>query len=433
MTPTSPGRAVAVARWTGAVVLAVVAMVAAVLSWSSLSEAASLIWGPRLALAFPLLVDALIVGSALIYVAGVRAGVASDGWRLTAHAAAGGTVVLNAMTATTAGEVIWHVTPPLVLAALVELTRAELSRQRRALVIDDAPVDRIPGRLWVHRPVSSLRVWLHMAASGTRSHIDARAELARWASADDVLRRVLRGAPGGRRVRRQVMAQVRDRALDPAVILAVIGWAPGWSGDRRRAAEALSAAALIDHPAPVEVPAVASLPPVEAARIAPDVACPTPDVSVDDLRQGVETVLGPTSGAEVPVVAPEASPAAVLEAPGAPLPALDPAPAQARVAVPAASRSARPRPSTRSAPTLPSGTKRAAVELALSEAGYRVPEALELLRQRAVEVSRGYVYQVARRRPASAHVSTAGEVIDVTDAAVDAPVDAPGRPLSVVA
>ena len=110
--PTDAGDLAGARRWNrvAACVLPVVAAVGAVLSWGSLYTAAAHALGTHapapgginlVGAAFPLLVDALILGASARYVAGVKAARPVAGWRLAAHAGVAGTVLLNADAAPT--------------------------------------------------------------------------------------------------------------------------------------------------------------------------------------------------------------------------------------------------------------------------------------------------------------------------------------------
>src|SRR5690349_17924183 len=70
----------------------------------------------------PLLVDLLILGSSLQYVAAARLGHPILGWRLTTHAGVTATLILNPLAARRLSEVPGHLTGPTVWAILVELT-----------------------------------------------------------------------------------------------------------------------------------------------------------------------------------------------------------------------------------------------------------------------------------------------------------------------
>ena len=213
-------------RWNAVavVVLPVVAAVGAVLSWGSLYAAAAQALGAHAptpggvnlaGAAFPLLVDALILGASARYVAGVKTGQPVAGWRLAAHAGVTGTVLLNADAAPTLGDIPWHVTAPIVWSVLVELVARDVLGQLRAVSARRA--DRIPLRLWLTTPAESVRVSWRMARTGADNADAVRAITERCAAARDDLAAFL---PGRRhaRTRRQITRRLWAGALDPATL-----------------------------------------------------------------------------------------------------------------------------------------------------------------------------------------------------------------------
>jgi hypothetical protein len=203
------------------VVLVPVAVIGAVLSFRSLYERAVPVFGPRLALGFPLLVDFLILGASLQYVAGAKTGRPRAGWRWTAHAGVVGTLALNAMAAPSLAEVPWHVTAPAVWSVLVELSAREVLGQWRAV---HAPVgDRIPLRLWLTAPVESARTWLRLARRVEGEQALARLDVGVHAAAVEALKLAL-PQRGARRVRRILRRQLRAGSLPPAAVLGPLGW-----------------------------------------------------------------------------------------------------------------------------------------------------------------------------------------------------------------
>ncbi len=207
-------------------VLSVVAVMGAALSYTSLQRAAAR-WfdGALLSYGFPLLVDALVLGASLQFVAAARTRSAGRfGWRLTAHAGIGGTLLLNALAALDgprggAAAVPWHVTAPAVWAVLVELyargaAGAWKSEQSEVTA-------RIPLRLWLTAPVESARTWLRQAR--LTAAVAARFEVGRHAAAVEALRLTLSGRPG-RRVRRVLRRQLRAGSLTPDAVLEACGW-----------------------------------------------------------------------------------------------------------------------------------------------------------------------------------------------------------------
>ncbi|WP_369812511.1 DUF2637 domain-containing protein, partial [Kineosporia sp. A_224] len=203
------------------VVLAAVAAAGAVLSFSSLYTAAAPVFGPVLAAGFPLLVDALCLGASLAYAAGATVGRPRAGWRLTAHAAAAGTIALNALAAHRLADVPWHVTAPATWSVLVELTARELLGTWRAT--HTAPRDQIPARLWLTAPIESTRTWLLMARTGTVTHAGARIDVGVHAAAVQALHLALPGRRA-RRVRAVLRRQLRAGSLPPSAVLHALGW-----------------------------------------------------------------------------------------------------------------------------------------------------------------------------------------------------------------
>jgi len=202
--------------WVAAVlVLCPVAGIGAALSFQSLHQAAVPIFG-RLAFGFPVLVDMLILGSMLAYLAGATTGRALPGWRWTAHGGACGTLLLNAMTASSAETIPWHITPALVWSVLVEMTARQVTAYSRAP--HTAAGEPIPARLWVSSPVDAVRTWLQMARTGERSHRQARADLALRAAAEQALQTAM-PRHRQRATRKLIRKQLRAGALDPAALL----------------------------------------------------------------------------------------------------------------------------------------------------------------------------------------------------------------------
>lgn len=203
------------------VVLVPVAVIGAVLSFQSLYRAAVPVFGDRLALGFPLLVDFLILGASLQYVAGAKVGRPLPGWRLTAHAGVVGTLALNAMAASSVGEVPWHVTAPAVWSVLVELTAREVLGQWRAT--HSVVGERIPARLWVTAPVESARTWLRLVRRLDGEQARARLDVGVHAAAVEALKLAL-PQRRARRVRRILQRQLRAGSLSPAAVLGPLGW-----------------------------------------------------------------------------------------------------------------------------------------------------------------------------------------------------------------
>jgi hypothetical protein len=202
-------------------VLVPVGLIGAALSFASIYEAALPSYGPVLAAGFPFLVDFLIFGVSLQYIAGARVGRPRMGWRLTAHAGVAGTLLLNAMAAPDLAHLPWHVVAPAVWSVLVEMSAREVMGEYRAT--RRAPVDRIPARLWLTAPLESARTWLLMARTGRLSHAEARADVGVLAAAGEALRLALPGRRP-RRVRKIIRRQLRAGSLPPSEVLASLGW-----------------------------------------------------------------------------------------------------------------------------------------------------------------------------------------------------------------
>lgn len=205
------------------VILAPVAVIGAALSFRSLYLAATPVFGPNMALGFPLLVDLLILGASLFYVSGAKVGHPRAGWRLLAHVGVATTLALNAYASINRpGDIPWHITAPAVWSVLVELTSREMLGRWRAT--HTRPTDRIPRRLWLTAPGESIRTSWRMARTGERSAAVARIDADRCAAARDALARVLPG-PRNRRVRRQITRRLWAGSINPEDVLVAIGWA----------------------------------------------------------------------------------------------------------------------------------------------------------------------------------------------------------------
>ncbi|NLT55606.1 MAG: DUF2637 domain-containing protein [Actinomycetales bacterium] len=221
-THTAPGGQAMTRRLRGIahVVLAVVAATGAALSYKSLYLAAADVFDHSvLAYGFPLLVDALVLGASLQYVAGARTRSAGrHGWRATAHAGIAGTLLLNALAADTPAEVPWHIVAPAVWAVLVELYARTAAGQWKA---ERPDTDTIPIRLWLTAPIESARTWLCQAR--LTAAVAARFDTGRHTGAVEALRLTLHGR-SGRRVRRVLRRQLRAGSLTPDAVLAACGW-----------------------------------------------------------------------------------------------------------------------------------------------------------------------------------------------------------------
>jgi hypothetical protein len=216
-----PVRTLTSLRVWARIVLIPVAVIGAALSFDSLYRAAVPVFGDRLAYGFPLLVDALILGASLEYVAGAKVGRPHSGWRLTAHAGIAGTLALNALAAHTPAEVPWHIVAPAVWSVLVELTARQTLGEWKAA--HKPPADAIPLRLWLTAFGESRRVWLRMARRLDGEQAAARLEVGQHAAAVEALRLDLPGRRA-RRTRRILQDQLRVGSLHPADLPAILGW-----------------------------------------------------------------------------------------------------------------------------------------------------------------------------------------------------------------
>jgi hypothetical protein len=194
-------------------VLCPVAAIGALLSFQSLHEAATPVFGP-LAVGFPLLVDMLILGSTLAFLRGAIGGRPLPGWRWTAHGGVSGTLLLNALAAETPTAIAWHITPALVWSVLVEMT----ARQVLDHPSPHHDSQQIPRRIWLTNPRHAAAIWLHMARTGHHDHRQARTDLAIRAAARLALTTAL-PRRRQRRARRLILRQLRDGVLDPTHLL----------------------------------------------------------------------------------------------------------------------------------------------------------------------------------------------------------------------
>jgi hypothetical protein len=204
------------------IVLAPVALIGGALSFRSQYLAASTTFGTGLALGFPALMDLLILGASLAYMAGAAAGRPMRQWRLLAHAGVGGTLTLNALAAPTWSTVPWHIAAPTVWSVLVELTSQQILGDYEAT--HHGPTRRIPLSLWVSAPVESARTRLLMARTGQPDAHAARIAVGVHAAAREALRLSLPHRRE-RRIRSTINRQLRAGSLPPAAILGPLGWA----------------------------------------------------------------------------------------------------------------------------------------------------------------------------------------------------------------
>lgn len=360
-----PGDVVRLRR-AAVLVLAFVALAGAVLSFASLYRAAVPTFGPWLAAGFPLTVDALCAGAALAYAAGAKLGRPRSGWRWTAHAAAVGTVALNALAAPDLAHVPWHVAAPVTWSVLVELAGRELLGEWKAT--HAVPRDRIPARLWWSAPVESARTWLLMARVGLSSHSAARVEVGVHAAAREALRLAVSG-PEAASVRRVLERQLRAGSLDPVAVLAAIGWTVGATG-----ATGPVASDMVLRLALTDVLAGRRPSPRRGVSQRPSSPAPTPVVRSD--------LHGPTWDS-----APEtASPSQV-------------GPVQAPAVTPAVDRPAQRRAKRSAVVAAPSAWpegKRERVTAALDQCSGDVGAALELLRAAGAPVGKSLAYEVRK-------------------------------------
>jgi hypothetical protein len=200
-------------RYVAYGLLAVVAVAGAVLSYDSLATKAREYFPPELAHMFPVLVDLLIVGASLAFLAGAMIGRGRPGWRLLAHAGVVGTVTLNALASSSAAGIPWHVTPAIVWAVLVELIARDLLGDYRAT---HTRPDRIPLALWLTAPGESTSTWLRVRRQV--AHASARTDVGTHAAAREALRMALPGLQA-RRVRRIIARQLRAGSVSPQTVL----------------------------------------------------------------------------------------------------------------------------------------------------------------------------------------------------------------------
>jgi hypothetical protein len=276
------------------VVLVPVAVIGAVLSFRSLYQAAVPTFGDYLAGGFPLLVDLLILGASLQYVAGAKIGRPMAGWRLTAHAGVGGTLILNALAAKELGEIPWHITAPAVWAVLVELTAKQVLGEWKAT--HAAKADKISFPLWMTAPVESVRTRLLMFRTGITDAHKARIAVGVNAAAREALRLAL-PRRNARRVRKIINRQLRAGSLTPAAILRPLGWTKGGTVLQNARPDVILQAVLQEvlDPDAAPAPLTATVPP---ARFQ---APPAPPTDGNVVHPRLETALDPRTGQYVGV------------------------------------------------------------------------------------------------------------------------------------
>jgi len=226
-----PQRPLRFARTLAGFGLLGVATLGAVNSWASMYESAlahlggvhlPVVRGVSVAAAtVPLLLDMLIVVASLRYVVGVKEQRPVAGWRVAAHAAIAGTMIMNALSAHRPSDIPWHVIAPAVLSLVVELTARDILGQLREVRRVDA--DRIPLRLWLSAPAESVRTSWRMARTGERSAQAARLASDGCAAACDALRMTLPG-PAHWTTRRRITRRLWAGTIDPVDVFAACGW-----------------------------------------------------------------------------------------------------------------------------------------------------------------------------------------------------------------
>ena len=235
-------------RLASYLVLSAVAAAGAALSYQSLEAAAENVFPHHLAQVFPLLVDALIVGASLAYLAGAVIGRGRAGWRLTAHVGVGGTIFLNALAAESLVTVPWHIAAPIVWSALVELTARDLLGDYRAA---HARPDSIPFALWLTAPGESASTWLRVRRQA--AHASVRVDVGAHAAAREALHMALPGFRA-RKVRRVISRQLRAGSVTPGAVVsqavAIMGDVPAASA-QAVLRDVLSNAVGVPHGVPV--------------------------------------------------------------------------------------------------------------------------------------------------------------------------------------
>lgn len=199
--------------------LALLAGVAAWLSYASVRSRAVDVFGMVGGSAFPALLDTGVFVASEYYLATVRSNRPQHGFRLLAHALIAVTVALNVTVATDWRSAIFHAVPPAVFAALVELrARKELGDVRA----EQGRPDRIPLRLWLTSPIESAKLSLWVARD--TSYSVERANRERYLTARKALRIAVPGIVGKPRLARGlVRRQLRAGTLNPAALVEATG------------------------------------------------------------------------------------------------------------------------------------------------------------------------------------------------------------------
>ena len=199
--------------------LALLAGVAAWLSYASVRSRAVDVFGAAGGSAFPALLDTGVFVATEYYLATVRSNRPQHGFRVLAHALIAVTITLNVSVATDWRAALFHAVPPAVFAMLVELrARKELGDTR---AVKGRP-DRIPLRLWLTSPIESAKLSLWVARD--TSYSAERANRERYLTARRALRIAVPGWHGNPRLARGlVRRQLRAGTLDPAALVAATG------------------------------------------------------------------------------------------------------------------------------------------------------------------------------------------------------------------
>jgi len=208
--PTRPERAA-----TAALVL--LAGIAGWLSYASVRSAAVHVFNPVGGSAFPVLLDAGVFAASEYYLASVRKGRPSFGFRTLTRALIAATIAINVSTAGDWRAALMHAVPPALFAALVELRARQILGDQRAA----SGAERIPLKLWLVSPVRSFRISLHVARQSAHGLLWEQRE--QRAAALRALRIAVPGGGQARRARRQAAAAIRSGMLAPADLIAATG------------------------------------------------------------------------------------------------------------------------------------------------------------------------------------------------------------------
>jgi hypothetical protein len=200
--------------------LAVLAAIAAWLSYASVRTAAVPVFGLGGGSVFPLLLDTGVFTSSEYYLRSVRANRPMTGFRTLTRALIAATIAVNVSTATTARAALLHAVPPALFAALVELRARQILGDKRHQA--GGQIDRIPARLWLTSPIESFKLSLWVAKA--TSHGTQRAERERHLVAVRALKLALPGWwSDARAARTLVRRQLRAGTLEPAALITATG------------------------------------------------------------------------------------------------------------------------------------------------------------------------------------------------------------------